>query len=237
MSTDEASGALSHPSSSPFRMLEDCWNKIGVWGDGSCPEMERIVHCRECSVFTTAAARLLDRDLSPQDQSRWTKQIAADRTTLDPGTTSVLIFRIGKEWLALPTHVFQEVAEQTTLHSVPHHREGLLSGLVCIRGELLLCASLEKLLGIERQPHEGPSHTANVYRRLLVVSGGEGPFAFAVDEVQGVSSYKPKELHPLPATIPETSAHYLLGILSSKGKSVGCLHDELLFHAVNRGWV
>ncbi|MGB7622973.1 MAG: chemotaxis protein CheW [Terriglobia bacterium] len=188
-------------------------------------------------MFTTAAARLLDRELSSPDLLQCTKRIAADRMAVEPGTKSVLIFRIAKEWFALPTRAFQEVAEQTTLHSLPHHRGGLLRGLVCIRGELLLCASLEKLLGIEREANEGPPYTVGVHRRLLVVNRGDGAFAFAVDEIQGVSTYKPEEMNPLPATFPGTSAHYLLGVLSSNGKSVGCLDDGLLFHAVDKGWV
>ena len=36
--------------------LNDCWNKIGVRGDGSCPELARHVHCRNCPVYSASAA-------------------------------------------------------------------------------------------------------------------------------------------------------------------------------------
>ena len=44
-------------------MIADCWNKIGVRGDGSCPELEKHIHCRNCPTYTAAASMLLDRDL------------------------------------------------------------------------------------------------------------------------------------------------------------------------------
>ena len=45
------------------RRIEDCWNKIGVWGNQECPELERVIHCRNCPVYSSAAARLLDENL------------------------------------------------------------------------------------------------------------------------------------------------------------------------------
>ena len=36
--------------------INDCWNRIGVRGDASCPELEQHVHCRNCPVYSAAAA-------------------------------------------------------------------------------------------------------------------------------------------------------------------------------------
>ena len=74
------------------------------------------------------------------------KQLAA------PAKASALLFRINAEWLALPTQAFQEVAEHRLVHSLPHRRQGIVLGLVNIRGELLICVSLGHLLGLERTP-------------------------------------------------------------------------------------
>ena len=60
-----------------------------------------------------------------------------------------MVFRIGAEWIGLPTDVFQEVAEECIVHTLPHRRGGVLAGLVNVRGELLLCVALEILLGME----------------------------------------------------------------------------------------
>ena len=38
-------------------------------------------------------------------------------------TQSVVIFRVGPEWFALPTSVIAEVAEHRVMHAVPHRRD------------------------------------------------------------------------------------------------------------------
>ena len=45
-------------TSTPFARagLNDCWNKIGVRGDGSCPELKQHAHCRNCPVYASVAA-------------------------------------------------------------------------------------------------------------------------------------------------------------------------------------
>ncbi len=40
----------------PEIAIDDCWNRIGVRGDGSCPELKRHIHCRNCPVYSAAAA-------------------------------------------------------------------------------------------------------------------------------------------------------------------------------------
>ena len=96
-----------------------------------------------------AAIGLLDREM-PEDWLRErTMRVAIREQLADRGTKSIVIFRIGVEWLGLATDVFQEVAEECTIHTLPHRRSGILSGLVSVRGELLLCVALGTLLGIE----------------------------------------------------------------------------------------
>ena len=37
-------------------IVNDCWNRIGVRGDRSCPELKQYVHCRNCPVYSAGAA-------------------------------------------------------------------------------------------------------------------------------------------------------------------------------------
>src|SRR5690348_1829413 len=90
--------------------LKDCWNRIGVRGDSSCPELERHVHCRNCPVYSSAATRLLDAQLPAGHLEEWTAHVARRPETAAAAVQSVVIFRLGAEWLALPTGVFREVA-------------------------------------------------------------------------------------------------------------------------------
>jgi chemotaxis-related protein WspD len=212
--------------------LQDCWNRIGVRGDGSCPELAVHIHCRNCPVHAAAAAEMVDRELPDGYLREWTDKVAIERIAAEPGTTSVVIFRIGAEWLALPTQVFQEVAERSAFHTLPHRRGGVLLGLANVRGEMLLCVSLEAILGMERSAG-GQGETRGAYKRLLVVNRDGKGLAFPVDEVHGVHRFHPRELKEVPATLAQAAATYTVGLLPWNAKMVSRLDDDFLFFALN----
>src|SRR5262245_44183938 len=126
-----------------------CWSQIGVYGDSSCSELPKFVHCRNCPVYSSAAVQLLNRALSPEYRREQTDHFAERKKEAKLGKISALLFRVANEWLGLPTQAFQEVAERRLVHSLPHRRQTIVLGLVNIRGELLICASLGRLLGLE----------------------------------------------------------------------------------------
>lgn len=141
----------------PSAITNDCWNKIGVKGDRSCPELSKHVHCRNCPVFTAAGQRLFEREPPPGHLSEWTKRLAEPEIPVEQGTVSVLVFRIGEEWLAADIALLVEIGELRPIHTIPHRTNEILAGLVNIRGELELCVSLGGLLGIKT---EFPPHIA-----------------------------------------------------------------------------
>jgi chemotaxis-related protein WspD len=148
-----------------------------------------------------------------------------------------VVFRIGLEWLALPTGIFQEIAEHCTLHAVPQRRGGVLAGLVSVRGDLLLCASLAVLLGLEPAAVFIPrERNRPVIPRLLVANRGGNRLAFPVDEVHSVVRYHPRELKPAPATLAHAAAPFTIGMLPWRDRTVGCLDDELLFYKLDRSF-
>ena len=129
----------------------DCWNKIGVKGDRSCSELPKYVHCRNCPVFTAKGQRLFERDPPPGHLAEWTKRLAEPEVAIEQGTVSVLVFRIGEEWMAADIALLVEIGEMRPIHTIPHRTNEILSGLVNIRGELELCVSLGGLLGIKSE--------------------------------------------------------------------------------------
>ena len=153
---------------------------------------------------------------------------------MDAGTTSALIFRIGVELLALPTRIFQEVAEQCPVHSLPHRAGGIVAGIVNIRGELLVCASLGSVLGLEKAAEARRESGRRIYGRLLIANRQGNRLAFPVDEVFGVHRYHPRELRPAPSTLAESKVTYTTGLLPWRDRTVGCLDDELLFYTLNK---
>jgi chemotaxis-related protein WspD len=215
--------------------LNDCWNKIGVWGDGGCPELERHVHCRNCPVYSAAAAQLLDAEMPPGYLDEWTQHLSREKPRQSIETNSVVIFRIGMEWLALPTSVFSEIAPLKAIHSLPHQRNGVVLGIVNIRGELLVCVSLGEALGLAKVTDEEAGKTVTAQRRLLVVKREGSRLVFPADEIHGIHRFSNDDVRPVPATVSRATATYTRGMLLWKDKSVGCLDDQLLFYTLNRG--
>lgn len=216
----------------PLDILRDCWNVIGVQGDGSCPELVSWIHCRNCPVYRDAAARLLDRPLSEQDLQDATLRVAAVPPIIEQGTRSVVIFRLAEEWFSLPTTRFQEVAEPRAIHVVPHRTGGVVLGIVNIRGELLLCVSLARLLGVASAATA--QQRAADGGRLLVIHDEQGRLAFLADEIAGVQHFSPHELRPAPAIVAKGTTSYTTAVLTWNETTVGCLDDELILYSVRR---
>ena len=216
-----------------------CWNRIGVWGDKSCPELRSYSHCRTCPVYTTAAVQLLDRPTLDGYREMWTARIAQSPSSVTLGTTSVIAFRIGSEWLALPASVLHGAAERRPVHSVPHRRGAVTLGLANVDGELLICVSLAALIGA---PPPAPSATkdeiagqSRIYERLLIVNSDQGRIVFPVDEVYGIHRYHPHELRDVPETLMKAETRFTLGLLPWNDTVLACLDDGLLFYAINKG--
>src|SRR5215212_8068457 len=89
--------------------VDDCWNRIGVRGDRSCPELASVIHCFNCPVFASAGRRFLDAPSPPGYLDEWTRRLAAGDTDESANELSLLVFRLGDEWLALPVSVLVEV--------------------------------------------------------------------------------------------------------------------------------
>jgi chemotaxis-related protein WspD len=208
--------------------LNDCWNHIGIAGDGSCPELAKAIHCRNCPTYAAAANRLLDRALPEGYLQQWAEHFARPEERTARGSESVVVFRIGEEWLALPARTFTEVCERRPVHSLPHRRSRVVLGLVNVRGELLICVSLGTLLAIA----PGPS-SPTARERLLVVSRDGERLVFPVDEVAGIHRFESAQLLPPPTTVAKSAINHTRAILSWEGHAVGVLAEDALFDALN----
>jgi chemotaxis-related protein WspD len=211
--------------------INDCWNTIGVYGNGSCRELLKFVHCRNCPVYSTAGVRLLDRPLTPEYRRQWTGHYAQEKKLAVPIRTSVVIFRVGSEWLGLSTRAFQEVAEKRAVHSLPHRRRNVVLGLVNVRGELLICVSLGRLLGLEQG---SPGVRTLIHDRLIVVNWNGNRYVFSADEVHGIHRLNQEDLREPPATVSHSSLTHTQGVFNWRERTVGVLNPDSLFAAMNR---
>lgn len=217
--------------------VHDCWNRIGVEGNATCRELVKYIHCRNCPVYSAAGLQLLDRPLPPDYRRERAEHYAQRKTISRPARLSVVVFRIGGEWFALPTTAFQEVAEHRAMHTLPHRRRGLALGLVNVRGELLVCASAARLLGLESSGAGVPSpksELGTVFDRLLVAVWNGQRVVFPVAEVQGIQRFHKDEMKESPATITRSSLTYTEGVFVWGDRTVGLLDAEAFFTALNR---
>jgi chemotaxis-related protein WspD len=204
----------------------ECWKAIGVTGDGSCPELATYTHCRNCPVFAGAGRDLLERPAPEGYREEWTTLLARAKPGA-PSPISVLVFRIGPEWLAVDTQLVAEVTETRPTLRVPHRPSRTLPGLVNIRGELQLCASLHGLLGL------APSGASGARRLVLIERGREG-WAVVVDEVHGVQRFDDAELTDAPLTVAQGLAPLTRGVFRWGERTVGWLGADALMTTLRR---
>lgn len=218
----------------PIPRLNDCWNRIGIRGDASCPELKGHVHCRNCPTYSVAAANLLDRVPPVGEAAIWRSEFARPAPLPKEGTESILVFRIGSEWLGLQTSLIKEIAEERKIHSLPHQRNAAVLGIVNIRGALVLCMSLTRLLNAEKAVREEEIKNRTLFKPMLVTNHGEHAIVFSVDEVYGVHRFSRSALAPVPSTVDRKAAIYTVGILPWRDKTLGVLDGDSLFYALNR---
>lgn len=214
--------------------MENCWKIIGVWGHKMprCRELEKVIHCRNCETFIRAGRRLLDRDIDDEYRREWTDIIAAPKEREIVGTFSVVVFRVGKEWLALRTRIFAEIVESARFHSIPHHKSHVLMGIVNIHGEIQLCVSLKSLLGIDDNVRE--KEERKIPKRMMVINDGGDQWVFPVDEVCGIYPLQPGMLENIPVTVSKTAATYSRGIFQWNNTDIAFLDDERLLYGLAR---
>src|SRR5450830_1388137 len=141
--------------------------------------------------------------------------------------SSVLVFRIGREWLALPTQVFDAVAPQARTHVLPHRSGGGLSGIVNIGGKLYPCMSLASLLGIDEQGAP-PAKGRHTFARLLLMRWEDQSYALPVADLHGIVRYAASAVQTPAATINKGLSRYLSGVITESELRIGCLDTKLI---------
>ena len=210
---------------------DDCWNKIGVAGDGSCPELDKQIHCRNCPVFENAARFFFQRP-PPADYLReWAGLLAQPVVAGSGDQAGLLVFRLGIEWLALAILNAVEVTSIRPVHRVPHRTNPVFGGLINLRGQLHPCVSLHGLLGID--PID-PTVNPPIAPRLILIRRDGDVWAFPADEVAGVQHVARQDLQNIPSTLSNPAGSYSRAVFGWGDRSVNVLDEPRLFLALRR---
>ncbi|TCK18900.1 chemotaxis-related protein WspD [Thiogranum longum] len=217
------------------QQLDDCWNRIGVWSTGraSCPELENVVHCRNCALYSAAGRKVLDRPTSDDYRHEWTERFAIPRQEENCKTQSTLLFRLGDEWLAMQSNCIDEITPLRSIHSLPRTEGTLVKGLVNIRGELKLCVSLGAMLQLDKA-REDYIEDREIHERMISLSRGDQSFVFPASEVYGIHHYSEDALQASPTTVSRSKSSFTTGILEWRDRHIGVLDTELVFYALSK---
>jgi chemotaxis-related protein WspD len=208
--------------------VANCWRVIGVYGgDRSCELLNEHVHCRSCPVFSQAGRALLDRPQPPASREEATHNVAP----MPPATSrtrGVFMFRIAQEWFALPLPSMLEVTELKRAHRVPHRSHKSLAGIVNVRGQLLLCASLHGLL--ELPASAAVASTA----RVVHFSTGREDWTFVADEVFGIADVSESDFKGVPVSLSMRASAFTTALFDHDGRHVALLNPSIIGDELRR---
>ncbi len=166
---------------------------------------------------------------------KWTASLK-DPTLPDyaRNTLSVLVFRLGKEWLALPTVCFKEVTQRRPVHRIPHRSGKILQGLVNLNGNLELYIHLHALLQIETLSVSDLNRIPYQLNRMMAIIKDGELWVFPVDEIEGIHNWNLSAIEDASATISKSILNYIRGVMHMDDKMIKLLDEELLFSSLKR---
>ncbi len=208
-----------------------CFRVIGVWGDRSCRLLPEHVHCRNCPTYSDIGRGLLKRAAPQNYVEEWHERLA--QSTLVEHTEqlqSVTIFRLGTEWLALPTANVREVSDPMPVRRLPHRRDPCFRGLTNIQGEILPCVDLKRLMGVKTAAVGKSEASTTIWNRMIVLENEGDAWAFVVDELEGIRRVPEQGLRRPPVTVEIGQPGFTEWVFSGTHGDVGLLEVPLLLH-------
>lgn len=148
------------------------------------------------------AAELLARPADPAYLASWGRSLESLLPSSDAHNhLPAVLVRLGEERFLVPTSVVREVHLPRPVHRVPGRSGAVFRGIVCLRGEVLLCGDLFALLGVARAPGVAPSRA-----RMLVLERDGQRWAVTLDEVLDVRRFDVAHVVPAQATAAPAAA-------------------------------
>jgi chemotaxis-related protein WspD len=230
-------------------VVDACWNRIGVAGDRSCPELVRHHHCRNCPVYSDAARSFFDRPPPEGYRDEAARRYAATIEAEDSEKESVLVFQLGNERLALPLAAIDEVSEPRPVHRIPRRMSNVLRGLTNLRGQLLLFISLHGLIHVvETDAERGgvgidesrggtivddrTRARATAKERFVVLRRRDDRWVFRADHVVGIDYISRLDYLAVPSTSADVKSSFCRSVFLREGATIGRLDEDRILDAL-----
>ena len=196
-----------------------CWRTIGTDGDRSCDRLPRHVHCRNCTVFGLAGRQLLDRPLPEDYRDQITRKLAEKPAIARPDDLTLMVFRVGSIWLALPADNLEESMSPVPVSRIPMRSNACFLGLVNTLGGLELCFSLKPFFSADPD-NQTQADAARTFPRYLVVRLRGQRWVVTVDEVQGIVDCSRADPAPVPANLARSGHRLVTAFCDLQGQQV-----------------
>lgn len=184
----------------------------------------------------SAILSLLERPITTADLDSAAALASLPAQSRGARTRGLLLFRLGEETAAVPAATLRRITRHARPRPIPRLSANVFRGLCNIRGELVLCADLHRLLGLpDRESKAPPTGDASDSRRMVVIGGAEDSWVFEVDAVIGIERIDPTEVLPAPVTVAYALGTYTAGIVEIEGKPVTVLDGERILKGFRAG--
>lgn len=185
-----------------------------------------------------SAQRLLARAPDQKYIGEWTKLIGQKKDeSTEKVEISVIIFRLGTKWLAIPATVFSEIYRNFRIHTIPQRSNSILLGIVNFRGQLALCVNMQKVLGIESIPSNHESEEKTHLQIMMAIQKEKELWVFRAAELFGIFHCDAASVQNVPPQVLKLKNNCLRGFIKWNEKQVGLLDEELLFAKLRVGTI
>jgi len=159
--------------------------------------------------------------------SRRAESLAHETETEETsGRLSLLLFRIGEEWYAVPVGDVREIFQEYTLTRIPCVPDFIL-GVVNVRGEILSVTDSARIMGIG-----SIEMRENGLPPAIVVSDNNVTTALVVDEIGDIADVPSDALEPAISIIDRAQAEFIAGSVYIDGSLVGLISSERVLEPI-----
>jgi len=164
----------------------------------------------------------------PEDYRQdWTKQIAQSKQEVRRQDKGAMLIRLGDEYVAWPSLSCLTVVSAHQIHAIPHRSHPVLKGLAAMRGQLLPCCSLARLLEIKT--------SSVIHEQQLILLGSEQhPIGMLVEHIETYIRFHHDDEQDLPSNLMKTGVCFSQSMLDWKEQKIPLLDDKLIISAFER---
>lgn len=212
-------------------IIDDCWNRIGVWasqGSRNCEKLVTNIHCRNCTVYKEAGQQLLQRPVELLDPD----ELEIDQ--VKPITDrSYLCFRVGTEWFSINTKLVLSTITPVSVRKIPHMKNDLIEGICYCNGDSLLAINMFSLMHTVSEA-ENQGKKKKSFERFILMDSPLGTLALRAHEIWGTHRCAKADLKMIMVGETEKDTSLVKYRLPWQGEEISVIETDKLIHILQQ---